>query len=75
MKLQPESNDNTMEDTDERRDERKTVPELELNRKQRRRFAKRHGLFQDKSGEAWRIGNKHMKGQKQTSTQEHRLGE
>lgn len=75
MRLEPTPDNNDMQDSDVRRDERKTLPELKMNRKQRRKFAKNYGLFQDHSGEAWRIGNKHMKGDKQNRQETHRLGE
>lgn len=75
MKLEPKVDPTDMQDNDVRRDERKTVAGLELNRKQRRRLAKRNGLFADKSHEAWKIANKHMKGDKQQRIDEHRLGE
>lgn len=74
MKMQPDTNDNTLEDTEERQEERKSLVG-NLSRKQRRRLAKKNGLFADHSGEAWRIANRHMKGDKQQRTEEHRLGE
>lgn len=55
--------------------QRRSIASLQMNRKQRRNFAKRHGLFQDPSRDAWRIGNKHMKGDKQNKTITHKLGD
>jgi len=66
--------DNNMQDDEIQRGERKHISSLNMNRKQRRKFAKKYGLFQDHSGEAWRIGNKHMKGDKQNKETEHKLG-
>lgn len=75
MRLEPQPDNVEMQDDDQRRDQRKTLPELHMNRKQRRRFAKKYGLFQDHSGEAWRVGNKHMKGEKQNKQETHLLGD
>ena len=75
MRLEPQPDNVEMQDDDQRRDQRKTLPELKMNRKQRRRFAKKYGLFQDHSGEAWRVGNKHMKGDKQNRQETHLLGD
>lgn len=76
MRLQrKEYNDEQMVDSEEQRDDRKTVAEMKLNRKQRRRFAKANKLFKDRSGDAWRIANRHMKGDKQQRSEEHRLGD
>lgn len=67
--------DVNMQDSEGRRDERVPIGQLNMNRKQRRKFAKKYGLFGDHSGEAWRIGNKHMKGDKQNKETEHKLGQ
>ncbi len=75
QKMQHPIGDINMQDDESQRSERKTLPELNMNRKQRRKFAKNYGLFQDHSGEAWRIGNKHMKGDKQNKETVHRLGD
>lgn len=75
MKMQPSENDNKMIDSQVQRDERKHISSLNMNRKQRRNFAKKYKLFQDPTGEAWRIGNKHMKGDKQNVESAHRLGD
>ena len=75
MRLEPTPENTDMQDNDQRREERRDIPSLQMNRKQRRRFAKKYGLFQDKTGEAWRVGNKHMKGDKQNRQETHRLGE
>lgn len=52
-----------MEDSPEREQERggDVVNFSGLNRKQRRRMAKGYKLFKDRSGQAWRIANRHMK--------------
>lgn len=76
MRLQrKEFNDEEMVDTEDQREERKTVSQMGLNRKQRRRMAKANRLFKDRSGDAWRIANRHMKGDKQQRTEEMRLGD
>lgn len=54
------SSDAQMVDNDERRAERRAVPFT--NRKMRRKQAKKYKLFKDRSGQAWRIANEHMKG-------------
>lgn len=74
MKLEPKVDPTDMQDTEVRQEERRSLVGS-LSRKQRRRLAKKNGLFADHSGEAWRIANRHMKGDKQQRTQEHRLGE
>lgn len=70
-----EFNDEQMVDDDQQRGDRKTLKEMGLNRNQRRNIAKRSKLFKDRSGEAWRMANKHMKGDKQQKAEEHRLGD
>ncbi len=75
MKMQPAKNDNIMQDNEVQRGERQHISALNMNRKQRRNFAKKYKLFQDPSREAWRIGNKHMKGDKQNKETAHQLGD
>lgn len=75
QKMQAAANDIKMQDDESQRSERKHLSALGMNRKQRRKFAKNYGLFQDHSGEAWRIGNRHMKGDKQNKETVHRLGD
>lgn len=72
--IQP-SGDNNMQDAESHRSERKHISSLNMNRKQRRNFAKKYGLMKDHTGEAWRIGNKHMKGEKQNQETVHKLGD
>lgn len=73
--MQQPSSDNNMQDGESQRDDRKHISSLNMNRKQRRNFAKKYGLMKDHTGEAWRIGNKHMKGEKQNQETVHRLGD
>jgi len=75
QRTQAPSNDNNLQDSEQRRDERVPIGQLNMNRKQRRKFAKNYGLFRDPTHEAWRIGNKHMKGDKQNKTITHKIGE
>jgi len=75
QKMQSAMADVNMQDTESQRSDRQHISTLGMNRKQRRKFAKNYGLFQDHSGEAWRIGNKHMKGDKQNKVVTHRLGD
>lgn len=72
--MQRERSDTTIEVGTTARNQGKTIASLNMNRKQRRNFAKKYKLFQDPSREAWRIGNKHMKGDKQNKETEHKLG-
>lgn len=59
----PEAEPVNMRDTDEAKASRggAPLPFPGHNRKARRKFAKKHKLFKDHDGEAWRIANKHMK--------------
>lgn len=52
-----------LRDTAPRQEERGGTPYPNLTRAQRRRIAKKNGLFKDRSGEAWRAANKHLKGE------------
>ena len=73
--MQQPSSDNNMQDDESQRGDRKHISSLNMNRKQRSNFAKKYGLMKDHTGEAWRIGNKHMKGEKQNQETVHRLGD
>lgn len=54
--------DTNMQDSPDKREERKAPPPPGYNRKDRRRLAKGAGLFKDRTGEAWKRSNQFMKG-------------